>query len=921
MLVDGDAGAGKTRLLSEIVRPAFLPKGYASVIAGALDYARAPYGPVRDLLHLLDKRFPKVLSENRLLSVALQPVLEFRADDENVEDPAYQRHVLDAVVQAVGLYAAQSPLLLALEDVHWIDSASANVLVHLSRAIPSMRALLLVSFRPTEAREDARAQHLLSQLSRSATLSLSLGPLGPTDSMMLIEDVGGPAIPMDVRRSICKLADGNPLLLVEFARVAAENPRVLEGSLPLSLKALVADRLARFDPVDVDVLRVAAVMGEFDPRILGEIAGMDERRVIATLRKARDASIVGEQRTDGAPFVFRHALIRHAITDDLLAFETAELHARIAERLEREPLSARIHLRLAHHFHHAGAIEKSREYNRLAAAEALGVYAYSDAVQLLERAIDARPLDEATRPLYEKLTEAYAADKRPADAAAISGRLFEFALRRNAQSEIATVGFAYARQRYQMLDDEGSVEVIRRACEAIDPITEPALAFNLFATHAWYLAQLRRTGEAATALQAASALREHGEDRSLVRYYEASAVRKVHAGEGLSYRADLESALAIAEKMEPSFFVTRLNTAMAISLASVLDDMDFARTLYKRLLAISETLPVSATADTLSVAAWSMMLTGDLQTAARVIAKVLPLAEEAPLLSFSIACAGIPVALRTGDRLLLRRCARPRLLEHAFASNTANVFGPVAAVVAEQLRAQNRLDEARELVTRAMKRLSDASNNIPLVIEAARCGAAEALERGLSMLADIKHQSRSADAAWHFARACESTGDERRTFASRAAEIFHGISWTIYEAQALEFAGRSEEALEIYRRCGCTADARRLEKVGSARTNTGHSKRVLEVSALVAESRSNRSIAENLSLSERTVENHIASIFAKLSLRSRAEIAAYIARGAAAAEESSLTPSHSHERVYDDSISASRGRTAGSTGRRRGRRA
>ncbi|HKU68267.1 MAG TPA: AAA family ATPase [Candidatus Baltobacteraceae bacterium] len=881
VLLDGDAGTGKTRLLSEIVRAPFLPKGFATAVAGALDYARAPYAPIRDLLAALDKRFPKVLQSNRVLAAQLAPMLEFRPSGDEASDPARQRQLLDAIVQAISLYAAQSPVMLALEDVHWIDSASADVLVHLSRAISAMRALLLVSFRPVEARQDERAQHLLAQLARNATLSLSLKPLTATDAMMLIDDIAGSSLAMDVRRGICRLADGNPLLLIEFAKVAAENPDALSGTLPLSLKALVADRLARFDAGDVDVLRVAAIMGEFDPRMLGEIAGMEEARVISTLRKARDASIIGEQRTKGAPFVFRHALIRHAITDDLLAFETQQLHARIAERLEREEASAQLHSRLAHHYHHAGAREKARTYNEIAAAEALNIYAYADAAQLFERAIDGRLLDETTRALFKHLSEAYTGAQRPLDAANISKDLFEYALRRGEQQEIADTGFAYARQRYQLLDDEGTLAITRQTCEALDPQRRPDLAFNSYSTLAWYMAQLRRLGEASEALERAEPLREHGDGPGLVRFYEASGVRKAHAGEGLSYRSDIDAALEIAKDLDPKVYILRLDTAIAIAMASNLDDMEFARTQCQKLWQLAETLPAITTAGSLAMSAWSAYLRGEIAVARALVAKAIPFAEEAPLLSFSIACTGIPIALHTDDALLLRQCARPRLLERAFASNTPNVYGPVAAAVANQLRTQGRIDEARALVTQAVRKLPTGLNNVPLIVQSAQCAAAEATQKGLAMLELLRERSRSADGGWHLASAYACTGEERRRHASRAAEIFAEIPWVVYQAEALELAGETDAALAVYRRCEFSVDVRRLESAGAARANSGLSKREFEVAALVAQGRSNKNIAESLSLSERTVENHIASIFAKLSLRSRAEIAAFIARGTA----------------------------------------
>ncbi len=884
VLVDGEAGTGKTRLVSEVVRTPFLPKGYATAVAGALDYARAPYAPIRDLLLALDKRFPKVLASDRLLANELQPVLEFRAPESSEGDPAQQRRVLDAVVRAIGLYAAQSPIVLAIEDVHWIDNASADVLSHLGRAISTMRALLLVSFRPADARQDEKTQHVLAQLARNATLELSLKPLSGLDAMVLVDDVAPRTLPMDVRRKICTLADGNPLLLIEFTKLAAQDANALDGSLPITLKALVNERLARFDTIDVDVLRVAAVMGEFDPQVLAEIAGVEQSRVLATLRKARDASIVGEQRSSGAPFIFRHALIRHAITEDLFAAEAADLHRRIAERLERDAGSPYAISRLAHHYYHACVTEKSRNYNEKAAQHALAIFAYSDAAQFLERAIDDRALDETTRQLYKQLAQTYTAAYRPADAIRVSEALFSFSLRRQDSEEIAAVGFELARQRYRVLDDEGAISTIRFAIDALDRDTHPREMFNLLSTLGWYLAQLRRTKEAAEILADASTLREFGDDPGLVRFFEASAARKVHDGDGLSYRTDLESAIAIAQrcsKSDPNFYVSRLDTAIALSMASNIDDMEFGNVQRERLWRFAEHVPVHVVAASLVTSVSGTFLCGDLERAKQLLLMAIPLAEDSPLFHFSIACTGIPLALHLEDPLLLRRCARPRLLENAFASNTPNVFGPVSAAVAAQLRVQQRVDEARALVSQAMRRLDDAVQNVPLIVEAARCNASEALARGLELLAKMKETSRSGAGGWHLAMAYSSSGQERRDHAVRAAELFHGIPWKLYEAEALELAGSADQALEIYRVCGSVLGVRRLETAQQTRSASGLSKREYEVAVLVAQGRSNRSIAEELTLSERTIENHIASIFAKLSLRSRAEIAAYVAREAA----------------------------------------
>lgn len=881
VLVDGDAGAGKTRLLAEVMKPPFLPRGFIAVSAGALDYARAPYAPIRDLLLALDKRFPKVLAASPALAAALRPVMDLAPVEAGSGDAGGQRLILDAVVAALEKYASASPMLLAIEDVHWIDRASADVLLHLSRRIANLRALLLVSFRPAEAQEDEDVRGLVAQLARTAAVSFSLKPLALSDALLLVDDVAPRELSMHVRRRICEMADGNPLLLVEYAKLAAQSEDALQGALPVTLKGLIADRLAGLDDVDVDILRVAAEMGEFELPLLADIAGVSAERVLATLKKARKASIVDE-RDDRSGFMFRHALIRRAIADDLLSVERAMLSGRIAERLENDAQTRSQHARLAHHFAAAGKREKARHYSELAASEAMSVFAFADGAALCERAIDGRELDAQTLDLYARLAEACALAHRTGDALRVTEKLFDYALRTGDAPAIGRWGFELSRRRYALLDDLGAIEDIRRALQHVDAAAHPSLAFNLHATHAWYLGSLRRVEEAEKALAPASALFEHGDDEMRIRYYEAQAYIHVHGGKPEGFRENAESGLAIAERLGGAAYLRRLEQAVALAMASNLDDMEFALDICARFERAAASLPESVTAPYCAIMAWPLYLSGQLDRARAILAPSFTIAEDAPLIAFFLARAGIPLALHLDDSLLLRRCARPRLLETAFASNAANVFGPVAAAVAAQLRSEKRADEAAALVQQTIKRLESAANNLPLMIEAARGNVAAVMPRVFELLEDLGTQSRSARAALHLCKAYAARGQVRVQEALAAAQGFNDVRWTMYEAEALELAGERAQALEIYRRCGSAANGRRLEARSSAQSQSALSKREWEVAALVAQGKSNRAIADALVLSERTVENHISSIFAKMNLRSRAEVAAFMARTGAA---------------------------------------
>ncbi|MBV9271840.1 MAG: response regulator transcription factor, partial [Candidatus Eremiobacteraeota bacterium] len=200
-----------------------------------------------------------------------------------------------------------------------------------------------------------------------------------------------------------------------------------------------------------------------------------------------------------------------------------------------------------------------------------------------------------------------------------------------------------------------------------------------------------------------------------------------------------------------------------------------------------------------------------------------------------------------------------------------------------QLRAEKRTSELVTLLDQTVKRIEDAANNLPLLIAAARY-AVPSCDHAIMLLKTLAPKSRSGNAALLLARAYRSGGSERGALAREAAAAFEAIRWRLYEAEAQELSGDTESAAALYVQCGAIADLERLNLRDPKRIRRSESlltKREWEIGALVAEGKSNRAIAQQLVLSEKTVENHIASIFNKLNLRSRSEIAAHVARESA----------------------------------------
>ncbi len=870
VLLEGEAGAGKTRMVEEL---------RATALAGALEYARAPYAPIRDLLVALAWRFPKVLKSNAALADALRPVLELHPPDAQNDDAAQHRKMLDAVMNVLIKFSATEPLVLAIEDAHWIDRASADVLTHVARNIGSMRVTLIVTYRGNDAAQREESRTLLAHLTRVTNVHIALKPLSNVDAMLLVDEAAPKSLPLSVRRTICELAQGNPLLLLELTRHVSADPDALRTSLPVSVQALIHDRLHRFDERDRQILQVCAAVEVFKPSTIAEITQTENRTVLTTLRKTRDAGIVAE--AANGEFVFRHALIRRAVTDDLLAYELAELHAKIARRLESEPSSAHMRARLAYHYWMAGEIEPAQHYNMLAAQDALGVYAYDDAAMLMERAIGGRDPDAQTYDFYYRLAETYERAGRYKQAVDVYRRLVSFAQIHRSPSDAARAGIDLSRACYHALDDEGSIMAARDALATIDPARERALAFELNGLLGWYFVHLRRLNEANAALDEAARYIETADVIPLIRYHEARAAHAVHSMNGGDWRRHLQNALDLADGLDVAGRIRRYTNAMALACASNLDDFAFAFALFDRLKPALEGAAGSVQATAFQGAVcWMQFVCGRLDEATSTLEHLLPYVGDSAIDAFRVISVGIPLALRTGDDRLLRACVRPRLLEEAFASKDPVVFGQLAAAVAEHLIAQGRAGEAMALVERTINRIHNAGNNFEILLMAARVGSTSAAERSVQLLEPWIERSRSAHAVMELIRAYQSTGKQRAARAASAAQLFAALPWPLHQAQALELAGESDAALSIYSRIGAAAEVARMEMVRRRDSTFSNvlSKRESEVAQLVAEGNSNRAIAARLVLSERTVENHIASIFAKLNMRSRAEIASFVAR-------------------------------------------
>lgn len=277
-------------------------------------------------------------------------------------------------------------------------------------------------------------------------------------------------------------------------------------------------------------------------------------------------------------------------------------------------------------------------------------------------------------------------------------------------------------------------------------------------------------------------------------------------------------------------------------------------------------------------------LTGDIHRAHALIRAAHNLGVEADAARIFCAWVGIPIALAVGDDALLDRFSDQELLTSAFATNRDEMFGPLAGAHVELAARSGDASRAREITKLALARLRSADHVFGALVTLVRYGDDHDVEAASGLLAASTNRSPLAsiyrlilDAA---IAARSGVEKERTSVALAAAEAASTAGATALEGIAFELADEPAKALETYRRAGFVRHVARLEQSLGKRVAAHQlSRREYEVARLVARGDSNRTIADKLAISERTVEHHVAAIFAKLSFHSRAELAAHMARG------------------------------------------
>lgn len=429
LIVSGVAGMGKTRLLMEL-RAAFNPLAGPNgrwLQGHCLSYgARFPYGPLRELLRewlgvraedlevrirvrlrrhveqLFGDEAPEVLLG---LSVLLGLAGSVAEQAEQRPPDARRRAAFDAARLLIRRLAADAPLVMAIDDLHWADGDSLDLLEHLAPVAEDSALLLVLTHRPErDHRSWTVREQLLRDLGHRST-DVVLGPLSGAAADALLDALAGAdTFPPGPRRQLLEAGGGNPFYLGELVRswratrargADANGQRVARLELPATIEQVIRSRIDRLSPDCRAVLAAAAVVGRrFTFDLLAAV--LDEGRGLAEhLLQLRRLELLRETHRWPSPeYAFTHALTREAAYRSLVTTERCALHARAALALETRPSdgSADAHGVLARHWEEAGDPERALHHRVCAGDAARSIYAleaalshYSAGLELTDR--------------------------------------------------------------------------------------------------------------------------------------------------------------------------------------------------------------------------------------------------------------------------------------------------------------------------------------------------------------------------------------------------------------------------------------------------------------------------------------------------------------------------------------------------------
>jgi DNA-binding CsgD family transcriptional regulator len=557
VLLSGDAGVGKTRLLVEL-RDLAVAEGWRVVAGHCLDFGDSalPYLPFSEVLGRLEAEFPEAVQRVAQAHPALarlQPGRRMLGSSDSASSARDEGEMLDrsdlftAVHSVLEEAATVSPVLLVIEDCHWADQSTRDLLSFLFSRPFEGPVAIVASYRSDDLHRRHPLRRQVAEWSRLRGVErMQLGPLGDEQVRLLIASLSPEAIGEKELSAIVRRAEGNAFFVEELVGAATQ-----PGSwVPDDLADVLLVRLDRLGEAARQVVRVASVAGrKVAHDLLVAASGLGTAELEEGLRQAVEMNLlVPGDRT----YAFRHALLGEAVYDDLLPGERVRLHAQYAEAL-REGRGSGTAAELARHARLAHDLDTALDASIRAGDEAMAVAGADEAARHYEQALEllADPARQSTcevdiSKLAVNAADALTSSGQPTRAAALLGEQLAH-LSPDAPAAWRARMLA-ARADALLLTEtvDDPQEIIQ---QAVDLLTEdaPGLRAKVLSIQARVLSAFLRFDEAQAAGLDALALAERLDKHELVAEIVTTLSRLKKTGPKEGLRSALAEAVARAE--------------------------------------------------------------------------------------------------------------------------------------------------------------------------------------------------------------------------------------------------------------------------------------------------------------------------------------------------------------------------------------
>ena len=876
LVLEGEPGIGKTTLWRHGVALA-RARGFRVVAAQPVEAERElSYAALGDLLAPVLSEIGRLPAlQKRSLRVAL-----LLSDTRGA--PPEERAVAFALSALLAMLVEDGPLVIAVDDVQWLDAPSATVLAFAVRRLDHPQGRLLVARRVGEPAID------FERARRIAVTALSAPELALLVRQHLDVRFAAPLL-----EQLHAASGGNPLYAIELARELVRREQPLRPNEPLpipqDLHALIARRLEDLPSRTRDVLAVAAALGRASAAVVEAYADADVDLDPAVRQ--------GVARRSGDVIEFTHPLYASVLYDKLEAKKRRRIHLRLAELVEGVEERAR-HLAAAT----SGRDEAAATIVEQAARAALGRGAPTSALALARRAVELTPL--AAPALLDRRLAAAVLEFDAGDSRAAEHELRLLAVQAPVEDR-APVLLELARVVCELHGSDAAASVYRQALESLTQDAPSRVVALVNARLAAALAVHGSDAEQLLRAEAALAVAEAAGDSAVLAECLAIVAQLRAARDGLVQTELLERALAIAP--ETGMWVKTSPLLICANQYVADGNVDVARPLVERLIASTHARHDPALSDGLTLRAWIEIRIGATRRAIETAEEAHEVARYAGRGDYAgSALAPAAVARSLVGDVVECRAALALLRVHGADLAAANMAEGLLELSLRDFDAARLVHEKglaamsieRPSAHRILARAQDVAGLAEALVALGELSEARAVLDSEGQLAKLRSLPRAR--LWHVrALLLDAEGDFGGALAAfrRALDAYEGFtSNPVHRGRVLLSLGAVqrrrrqkraarealEAALAAFNAAGAViwaqhADAE-LALVGGRPSSpgalTGTERRV---ASLVAQGRSNNDVARELHVSPKTVEWNLTKIYRKLHVASRAELAARLA--------------------------------------------